>query len=153
MPEVLITKPRAISYLAHFEIATAGFVTGEPGVIELYLCWAYQQATSYNFKHGQQELNWGLAYNHYSINPDTQSQTIVGGHIRLLEAMYQKTDQQQEVEMKQLWFHNRYYNRCIAMIEQEHYSVVFYTCLDRYARRILHRNYCLPKDCLRYLGH
>jgi hypothetical protein len=38
MPAVSITKPRAIGYLLHFEIAMAGFGTGESGVIELYLC-------------------------------------------------------------------------------------------------------------------
>jgi hypothetical protein len=66
------------------------------------------------------------------------------------------TDQHQEAEMKQLLFHNRYYNRRVVMIVlfSEHYqpqafiySVVFYTCLDRHARRI-HRI-----DCLRCLGH
>ena len=38
MPGVLITKPGVISYLMHFEIAMAGFGTGEPAVIEMYLC-------------------------------------------------------------------------------------------------------------------
>jgi len=38
MPGLSLTKPRAIGYLLHFEIATAGFGTGESGVVELYLC-------------------------------------------------------------------------------------------------------------------
>ena len=61
------------------------------------------------------------------------------------------TDQQEEAEMKQLLLDNPYYNRYVVMIalffEVEHYSVVFYTGLDRHARHI-HRI-----DCLRYLDH
>lgn len=134
MPGVL-TKPRAISY---FEIALGGG-TGEPGVMELCPCRAelidsLNGFASHNCKHDDQELHWDLA------------QRTVGGHISLREVTGQ-----QEVEMKQLLFHNRSYNRHIVMVEVEHYSVVFYssfyTGLDRHVRRI-HR-----MDCLRHLDH
>lgn len=112
MPAVLITKPRVISHFVHFEIAPAGFGTGEPGVTPMCLYWAVQQAASHSLKHHKQALYWsfGLACTPEAVNPmDAMTMVflVVVDHISI---RLEVADWLLGGEINQLSFHNHYHN-------------------------------------------